>query len=275
MKKTLIISATIILATGCGLNLGKNGYSIESLTGSESRIISAEIAYTKTIQPIFNDFVRAANPSKVFDSDGTTGHSAVINEFDSSIDAMENLHDHDEIYSGEKPDAICFVTRYGCDRVIVVDNETLQSGAAPYCLAHEGIHIIGMGHDSGLESWIDANSNYPYQIDFFNQIQSYQDAPYLTDVFFGMSQDLYNIFLLGKVSCETSAGNVPPNVEAYTPTSCTEWAEEKAEDMFDGFSSTREWEDVFNELGITESEVQTIIEDSELCEDLIDFCESL
>lgn len=274
-KRIILLSSAILLFTAGCCNSGKT-YDIEYLTTSELNIVSSEISYTKKLKPIITDFVQASTANKVFDSSGTTGHSAFLSEFDDALDKLSSMNADEQILSGESSDAVCVRTYYNCKQAIMVDRAALSAGTAPLCLAHEGMHVVGDVHDSGLETWIHANNNHPYDIDFFNQIQSHKDVPYLTDAYFGMAHDFYsNIYLEGKATCDLVKDN-PESLANFTPSSCEDWNQEAREDLFAGTSRLGEaWEDVFDELGITESEVDTIIEDSGLCEDLVDYCESL
>jgi hypothetical protein len=273
-KTVFILISAILLIAGC--TLGKGNYDIQSLTTGEKRLVKAELEYFDILYPLMSGLAQASSASSLFDIDGNTGSSAYLNDLQDAKRELWSFYNNDQIVSGVKDGAVCFyLESYDWEEVIGISQNQLSYGLMPLCLAHEGIHSLDVYHEATLENWIDANNNHPYNPDFFDKIQQYKDVPYLTDVFWGISHELYNIYLELMDSCDAASDSAGLDIEQYMPESCSDWNEEMRETLSEGDNPSEEWKDIFSELGLTDTEIEDWIDDSGLCEDLIDYCESL
>jgi hypothetical protein len=277
LKTPFLLIAITTLAIGCGGS--KDDYNIQSLTRSEDAIVEAELEYFDLLYVPMSGLILESIESKLFDTDGTEGSAAFLVEMQSNRLNLWDMYYDGMFFSADNPDTVCFFdNNYERMEIIAIDDGQFADGEIPLCLAHEGQHAIGDSHDEDLTTWIDSNSNNLDDPDFFEQVQNYQDVPYMVDIFFTISHGLYNEYLEQMVTCDTASTSSALDIENFIPTSCEEWIEEARDNLTNGpnqHGGNLEWNDVFDELGLSDTEITTWIEDWGLCEDLIDYCESL
>lgn len=281
---TTLISLVAILH-GCRTNYNTTHYNTTQLTAEERGTVKNTIERAELYDSFVQDFAYAADPETVFGIDD--GPDGFIDTYYSSLNKVKDFYENKKIVSynqEEYPEkGVCFYYHNHSpeEEYIACDNDLLNTYFPTDGLIHEGAHAFldsqgdNNAHSEELEAQIDSETTYTtyYTAETAKIIIADKDIPYdLSFVLFAadFTDDAYSLQYQLPLSIATYTNMVEEGTatldyachilyEAYVDYSCEEHSVEKTSYLYSLY-------DYFPVFGITQDELQTIAQQSGICE---------